>query len=75
MWQPSMAWRRGLVVHHVALDEVQVRVAVDVRELNRVAMQVVVDDDLVVLDQALNQMRADESGAAGDADALSSSVT
>ena len=60
----------GVVVHHVALDEVQVRMVFEVRELQRVAMQVVVDDDLVVLNQALHQVRADETGAAGDADAF-----
>ena len=59
-----------VVVHHVALDEMEMRVAFDVRELNRIAMQVVVNDNVVGLDEALHQMRADESGAAGDADAL-----
>jgi hypothetical protein len=42
----------------------------DVRELDRVAMQVVVDDDLVLFEQPLNQVRADEAGAAGDTDAF-----
>ena len=70
IWQPSMARRVAVVVHHVALDEVQVRMSVDVRELDRVAVEVVVDDDLVVLDQALDEIRPDEAGAAGDAHAL-----
>ena len=43
-----MRLRRRLVVEHVALDEVQVRMLVEMRELQRVAVEVVVDDDLVV---------------------------
>ena len=59
-----------VVVHHVALDEVQVRMSLDVRELDGIAMQVVVDDDVVVVQQTLDQIRTDEPGAAGDAHAL-----
>ena len=44
---------RGVVVHHVTLDEVQVRMGIEVGELQRVAVQVVVDDDLVVLEEPL----------------------
>jgi hypothetical protein len=36
------------------------------RELKRVAMEVVVDDDVVELEQALDEMRSDETGASGD---------
>ena len=59
-----------LEVHHVALDEAQVRMPLQLRELKRVAMKVVVDDDFVVLDEALNEMRSDEPGAAGNAHPL-----
>ena len=61
---------RRLVIEHVALDEVQVLVILEVRELQRVAVQVVVDHDLVGLDELRDQVRADEAGAAGDADPL-----
>jgi hypothetical protein len=44
----------------------QVRVPLDMRELERVAMEVVVDDDVVELEQALDEMRSDETGASGD---------
>ena len=50
-WQPSSGLAGRLVVHHVALDEVQVRVPVECANWMRVAMQVVVDDDFVVIDQ------------------------
>jgi len=46
-------------------------VTLDVRELQRVPMEIVVDDDLVLLEQALDKMRADEACAAGDTDSLS----
>jgi hypothetical protein len=59
---------RRVVVHDVTLDEMQVRMAVEVRELNGVPVQVVVDDDLVVFDQVLHEVGADEAGAACDAD-------
>jgi hypothetical protein len=42
--------------------------AVHVRELNRIPMKVVIDDNLVVFDEPLYQVGADESGAAGDKD-------
>ena len=41
------------------------RMAVDVRELNRVAMEVVVHDHLVVFEKVLHQLRPDEPGPAG----------
>ena len=46
---------RRLVVHDVALDEVQVLMAFEVRELQRVAVQVVVDHDFVGLDEPLRR--------------------
>ena len=48
MWQPASAVRRRGEIEHVALDEVKMRVLLDVRELQRVAVEVVVDDDFVV---------------------------
>jgi hypothetical protein len=45
-------------------------VSVEVRELDRIPVMVVVDDDFVVLDEMLNQMGADEPGAAGNAHTL-----
>ena len=63
---------RRVGVHHVALDEVQVLVSFEMRELQRVAVEVVVDDHFVRLDQTLDEMAADETGAAGDADAFAS---
>jgi hypothetical protein len=57
-------------IHHVALDERQIRMAVEMRELDGIPVQIVVDDDLVGVDQLLGEMRADESGAAGDEDPL-----
>lgn len=68
IWHPSTA--RRLVVHDVASDEIEVGVPLNVSELNRIAMQVVVHDDLVVLDEVLDQVRSDESGAPRDADTL-----
>ncbi len=44
--------------------------AVDVRELKGVAMEVVVDDDVVLFEQTLDQVRADEPGATGNAHAF-----
>ena len=61
---------RGLVVEHIPLDEMQVLGLGHVRKLERVAVQVVVDHDFVVGDQLRDQVRADEAGAAGDANSL-----
>ena len=74
IWQPSTARARRVVVQHVALDEVQMLVLVEVRELQCVAVEIVVDDDLVVVDQPLDQVRSDEAGAAGDAEFACQSV-
>ena len=60
-----------VVVHHVTLHEVQVRMSVDMGELNRIAMEVVVHDHLVGVEEPLDQMRSDESGASRDADPFS----
>ena len=45
-------------------------VPLEMRELQRVAVQVVEHHDLVVLDELVDEVRADEAGAAGDEDAL-----
>ena len=44
--------------------------SIEMGELQRVAVQVVVDDDFVVGEQALDEMRADEPGPSGDQHAL-----
>ena len=68
--QPSIALRTAVEVEHVTLDEVQVLVPLEVRELQRVAVQVVEDHDFVGVDELRDEVRADEAGAAGDEDAL-----
>ena len=64
------ARRRG-EIENVALDEREMRVLLDVGELQRVPMKVVVDDDFIRFEQALDEVRSDEARAAGDADPLS----
>ena len=59
-----------VVVQHVALDEGEVLVAFEVRKLQRVAMQIVEDHHLIVVDELGDKVRADEAGAAGDEDLL-----
>src|SRR5688572_15247135 len=60
----------GLEVEHVALDERQVLVPLEVGELQRVAMQVVEHHHVVVVDELRHEVRADEPGAAGDENTL-----
>ena len=58
-------------VEHVAFDEREVRVVCERRAAERVAVEVVDGDDLVVVDEPPRERRPDESRAAGDDDALS----
>ena len=57
-------------VEHVPLDEPEVRVRLEVRPREGVAMEVVDGDHLVRVDEASRERRADEAGAARDEDAL-----
>ena len=58
-------------VEHVAFDEREVRVLDERGAAERVAVEVVHRDDLVVVDEPARQRRADESRAARDDDTLS----
>jgi hypothetical protein len=58
-------------VEDVALDEGQVRMVGQHRARQRVPVEVVEDDQLVLLDKPPRERRADESGAARDEDAPS----
>ena len=73
-WTMCVAPARQLVhrvgVEDVALPEREVRVVGEVGAAERVAVEVVDGDDLVVVDEAARERRADESGAAGDEDPL-----
>ena len=57
-------------VEHVALHEVEVRVVAEVGARERVAMEVVERDHLVLVDEPARERRPDEAGAAGDQDPL-----
>ena len=59
-----------LGVEDVALDEGQVRVVGDLRRVERVAVEVVERDDLVVVDEPARERRGDEARAARDEDPL-----
>jgi len=61
----------GFRVEEVSLDEVKVRMPGELGARERVAMEVVEGDDLVVVDEQARERRPDEPGAAGDEDALS----
>ena len=58
-------------VEDVALDEPEVRVLGEARAAERVAVEVVDGDDLVVVDEPPRERRPDEARAARDDDALS----
>jgi hypothetical protein len=60
----------GLRIEDVGLVEREVRMLAQVGSRERVAMQVVERDDLVVVEQLPREGRGDEPGAAGDEDAL-----
>ncbi len=62
---------RRLGVEHVPLDEREVRMLGEGRAAERVAVEVVERDDLVLVDEPARERRADEAGAARDDDALS----
>ena len=57
-------------VEHVRLDEREVRMLAEVEPGQRIAMQVVERDDLVLVDEPPRERRPDEPGAAGDDDSL-----
>ena len=57
-------------VEHVALDEAEVRMVGERRAAERVAVEVVERDDLVLVDEPPRERRADEACAAGHDDAL-----
>src|ERR671937_544698 len=61
-----------LGVEHVALDEGQVRVLGELGARERVAVEVVEGDDLVVVDEPPGEGGRDEAGSAGDEDPLPS---
>ena len=62
--------RELMRVEHVALHEAEVRMVAERRAAERVAMEVVDRNDLVLVDEALCERRADEACAAGHDDAL-----
>src|SRR4029453_11755609 len=66
--------QRGLAqcvrVEHVTLHEREARMLRELGAAERVAVQVVERDDLVLVDEAPSERRADEAGAAGDQDPL-----
>ena len=62
-------------IEDVALDEAEVRVVGELGARQRVAVEVVDRDHLVLVDEPARERRADEAGAARDQDALSASVT
>ena len=55
-----------LGVEHVALDEAEARMRLELRARERVPVEVVDRDDLVGVDEAAGERRADETGAARD---------
>ena len=57
-------------VEHVRLLEREVRMVGERGAGKRVAMEVVGSDDLVLVDEAAGERRADEAGAASDEDSL-----
>ena len=59
-----------LEIHHVALDQAQVRMPIQLRELKCIAMKVVEDDHFIVLNEALNEIRSDEPRSTGNAHPL-----
>ena len=65
----------ALRVEHVRLVEREVRVLGERRAGERVAVQVVDGDDLVLVDEPAGERRADEAGAAGDEDPLALRAT
>jgi hypothetical protein len=62
--------RHDLRVEHVAVHEAEVRVVGQFGAAERVAVQVVEGDDLVVVDEPPRERGADEARAAGDQDPL-----
>ena len=62
--------REPIRVEHVALHEAEVRMVPERRAAERVAVQVVDRDDLVLVDEAPRERRADEARAARDDDPL-----
>ena len=67
----SHAILKPLAVEHVAPDDRQVHVPAVARARERVAVEVVVDDDLVLLDQPGDKAARDEARAARHEDRLS----
>ena len=68
--RPSEDVRQSIGVENVALDEREVRMLGEIRASERVAVEVVDRDDLVLVDEPPRKRRADEPGAAGDDDPL-----
>ena len=68
--RPARELVHGVRVEHVRLVEGEVRMLGERRARERVAMEVVGRDDLVLVDEAARERRADEAGAAGDEDSL-----
>jgi hypothetical protein len=60
-----------LAVEDVAVDEREVRMVTELRARERVPMQVVDRDELVLVHESPGEGRRDEPGSAGDDDALS----
>jgi hypothetical protein len=46
----------GGVIEHVTLGEMQMRMPIEMRKLQRVAMQVVEDDDVIVFNELGDEM-------------------
>ena len=72
--RPADDLRQALGVEDVALDEREVRMVGEIRAAERVAVEVVDRDDLVLVDEPARERRADEAGAAGDDDLACRSV-
>src|SRR5205823_10852621 len=58
-------------IEHIGLVQREVRVVTEIGGREGVAVKVVERDDLVLLDDPAPERRRDETGAAGDEDALS----
>ena len=63
---PRTTSARNSRVEHVSLHEREIRMVRERRAAERVAMEVVDGDDLVVVDEAPRERRPDESRAARD---------
>ena len=59
-----------VVVEDVTFDEAEVWMVIEVRELQRIAVQVVVNHHFVVVEKACHEVGANETSAAGNQDSF-----